>query len=157
MSAPSYKFTDGDNTQETVPDGDYMLEVISVENSLVPASGNEMVTLGIKIHPSGKIIDDRLVLTEKAYWRIDTCLKSLGCTFKRGDDVVLDEALLLGRRGWGHVLLEDYTSKKTGKTSKVNNIGKWYTDKDKPARNMELAAKSKQNSAATQTDDPDFT
>jgi hypothetical protein len=102
--------------------GDYEIEVKSVEFGFSQA-GNEKADLQLNVLAhDGKIIYDTLTFTERAFWRIDQALKSLGIAQAKGDAFEISEELLVGKRGWVSLVIEEWNEKKR------NKVGEWLAD-----------------------------
>ena len=74
---PEFVFNDSEPRKVLEP-GDYVAQVTGYKFDKSQGSGNLYLALELAIEPSGNKVFDNLVFTEKAWWKIDTCLKSLG-------------------------------------------------------------------------------
>jgi hypothetical protein len=146
-----YKFGDSDNKEfSRLKEGDYILEVVGfgfgVSNQEgAPAQVDLKVSVvnpkDLSAPPHELRIRERLTLSEKAAWRVDTFLKSCGITLAKGVDVEFDSKLrnrpgctfvdLRGLRGWGSIV--DQPSR-TDPKKIYSAVGTWYTNRDKVPR-----------------------
>jgi len=118
----SYTYEDRGAIPALLDAGDYEIEVKSVEFGFSQA-GNEKADLQLNVLAhDGKIIYDTLTFTERAFWRIDQALKSLGIAQAKGDAFEISEELLVGKRGWVSLVIEEWNEKKR------NKVGEWLAD-----------------------------
>jgi len=118
----SYTYEDRGAIPALLDAGDYAIEVKSVEFGFSQA-GNEKADLQLNVLAhDGKIIYDTLTFTERAFWRIDQALKSLGIAQAKGDAFEISEELLVGKRGWVSLVIEEWNEKKR------NKVGEWLAD-----------------------------
>lgn len=111
-------------------DGIYDYEITEAEETISKSSGNEMFHLTVKVfQPTGqwKLIDNYLVLSEKAAWKIREFCQSCGLmdAYETGS---LMEGEIVGRTG----LCEVATDKGKGDFPPKNVIRQWMM-KEKPA------------------------
>lgn len=137
---PVYQFQDSENIPAVVEAGDYVIRVTETKFGLSQA-GNAKVDLTLQIEKTGTILYDTLTFTDKAFWRIDTFLKSCGVKLAKGQGVEFDPDVepgpgevfipLVGLRGWATLFVDEYP-KDSGR--KKNKVLMWITNKEKLAR-----------------------
>ena len=74
----------------------YDCEVIKVEDAMAK-NGNVMLKLTLEDQETGSTIDDRLTFSAGAAWRIEQSLKGFGIKAVKGQKLLIDEKLLLGK------------------------------------------------------------
>jgi hypothetical protein len=135
---PNYKYGDSDNVLLFVELGDYVVEINDVAFGL-SKQGNDKIDLKLKVEKTGTTVYDVLTFSEKAFWRIDTCLKSCGVKIAKGEDAEFNKERLkegqryiklIGLRGWVTLGVEEYP---VGSGKKKNKVLTWLTDKEKLA------------------------
>ena len=134
---PEFVFNDAEPRKVLEP-GDYVAEVTGYKFDKSVSSGNLYLALELAIEPSGNKVFDNLVFTEKAWWKIDTCLKSLGFKLVKGTKYNIDETFaqqLIGKRGWCTLAKQPAE----GKFPEKNTVAAWITNKALP---IPTAAKS---------------
>ena len=115
----SYTYEDRGAIPALLDEGAYQVEVKSVEFGYSQA-GNEKADLQLNVLAhDGKTIYDTLTFTEKAFWRIDQALKSLGIASEKGESVDVSEDLLIGKKGWVKLIVEEWNDRKR------NKVGEW--------------------------------
>lgn len=133
----SYRFQNRDNIDQyaSVPNGDYILGIEAAEVALTK-KGDDKIEVQLRVvHPlpagveKGPLIYDHLLFSEKASWRIDTFLKSLGKQPKEKDVVVeIDNAFLqenvVARLCWATLTTEEYEGVKRNKVARYITNGK---------------------------------
>lgn len=72
--------------------GTYKLRIKSITDEVSKSGGNPMKVLILVDTESGAAIRDRLVETEKAFWKIVTFAKSCGVQINRGDELDVDQS-----------------------------------------------------------------
>ncbi len=127
---PEFVFNDSEPRKVLEP-GDYVAQVTGYKFDKSQGSGNLYLALELAIEPSGNKVFDNLVFTEKAWWKIDTCLKSLGFKLVKGTKYNIDEAFaqqLIGKRGWTTLAKQAAE----GKWPEKNKVAVWITNKALP-------------------------
>ena len=115
----SYTYEDRGAIPALLDEGAYQVEVKSVEFGYSQA-GNEKADLQLNVLAhDGKTIYDTLPFTEKSFWRIDQALKSLGIASEKGESVDVSEDLLIGKKGWVKLIVEEWNDRKR------NKVGEW--------------------------------
>lgn len=112
------------------PEDDYIVVVIGCEQGFTP-KGDEKVELKVRIESTGSHIYE--TLSDKAQWKIDSFIRAC-FDVKKGEDVELTEGNVCGRRGWAHVIVDEYQGKKR------NKIQRWLA-KEKLPRDETLIPK----------------
>lgn len=79
-----------------LPAGDYQFEVVNAEEKRSKA-GNDMIELTLSIE--GSKVYDNLVFTEKAFWKVDQFLKSVGAHPGEGKSIDVEADDCVGQRG----------------------------------------------------------
>lgn len=92
---PIYTFNDAEAPTLLEP-GEYTFTVDAVE-SAISSSGNAMLVLECREAQTGATLKERLVFVQKAYWKIDTFLKSCGLKIEKGTQVDVSEGLIIGK------------------------------------------------------------
>lgn len=127
------------------PEGDYVLEVIGMEQGISKGKktgGCTSYEFEIDVFDkAGKRVGrcyETLIDHAELAWKFDTFLKSCNVALKKGQgfDFVQTQAAKagvtwidpIGLRGWGRLTVEEYNGKKR------NRVSIWYTDKPKLAR-----------------------
>jgi hypothetical protein len=122
MSSINYTFEDRGAIPALLEEGAYEVEVKSVEFGYSQA-GNEKADLQLNVlSHDGKTIYDSLTFTEKAFWRIDQALKSLGIATAKGESLDVSESLLVGKKGWVNLVVEEWNDRKR------NKVGDWLAN-----------------------------
>lgn len=133
---PKYVFTGQDNIAPPVPEGDYIMEVVSFSTGITKA-GDEKVDLMVATDKSNSRCMETLTFIPAAFWKIDTFVRSVGVEAKVGEELEITADSVIGRKGWAHLTLSSYDSKKEpGKKVPCNKVAYWYTDKGPVPRNM---------------------
>ena len=115
----AYTYEDRGSIPVLLDEGTYEVEIKSVEFGFSQA-GNEKADLQLNVLAhDGKVIYDTLTFTERAFWRIDQALKSLGIAQAKGDAFEISEELLVGKRGHVQLVVEEWNEKKR------NKVGEW--------------------------------
>lgn len=134
---PKYVFTNQENIAPPVPEGDYVLEVVSFATGVTKA-GDEKVELMVATEGKNSRTLETLTFNEAAFWKIDTFVKSVGIEAKVGQELDITGESVIGRKGWAHLTLSSYKSKKDpAKDVPCNKVAYWYTDRGRVARNMQ--------------------
>lgn len=81
---------------QLIPDGDYYFEVVDAKDKQ-SSNKNDMIELKCKI--DGRYVWDNLVFTEKAYWKINQFLASVGLHPGDGQEIMLDASECIGQKG----------------------------------------------------------
>jgi hypothetical protein len=102
---PKYTYTDSEGITKLEP-GEYTFTIDKAEEGISKAGGNPMMKLECSEVTSGARIFDNLVFTEKAAWKIDMLLKSIGYDLQKGQEVELYPEHLIGKRFRGVVEME---------------------------------------------------
>lgn len=145
----SYRFKNSENIEFVLKKpGDYPVEVIGYKFGLSQAGDGQIELSFTTIDPkslepapdSGKG-RERLTLSEKAAWRVDTFLKCCGVVVPIDAEVEFDPdemekpenagkhfVDLRGLRGWVSIVNEPDKDKPD---RKYNKVGTWYTNKPK--------------------------
>jgi hypothetical protein len=129
--------------------GDYPFQVVGMESGLQTGTGK---TAGCPYWEMKLKIDDaeggtvfkRLIDHPSCNWMIDTFLKSAGVEVTEGtafefvEDTAESSGCLwidpIGLRGWFHLGVEEYDSKKSGQKEKRNSVLSFLTDRPKRPR-----------------------
>lgn len=150
----SYRFKNSENIEFVLKKpGDYPVEIIGYKFGL-SKDGDAQIELKFStvdpktLEPdatSGKG-QERLTLSEKATWRVDTFLKCCGVVVPMDSEVEFDPdemekpenagkffVDLRGLRGWASIINEQDQNKPD---RKYNKIGTWYTNKPKLPRRI---------------------
>lgn len=156
-----YVYGDQDN-REVVKEGPYLLEVTAMEPFISQNGGNPCIKLTVRTVEANGQCFENLVLEKKSFWKVDTFLKSCGAPVKKGEKPVLDEKLILGLRGWGHLIEDVYIpNDQSGqpmphKKRVSNKVSLWYTMRPKLPKNLEIyqqwLADQQQSNAPSQDD-----
>lgn len=122
---PKYKFNTGANeSYEILPEGDYMVAIEKAEDRYTN-SGNEAINLRLTVRDNPQKLFDMLVFTEKAWFRIDQCVKSLAMKFEDGAEVEVTPEILAGKIGKVRVSHEEWNGKTRAR------VYEWLTDWDR--------------------------
>jgi len=113
---PSYKASEPTTRPDCVPAGDYNAEVIDAQETL-SSRMHEMITLKLRLEPSGAIVFDHLVFTANAFWKIDAFRAATGEKVTPEEDVEIVADDLIGRRGRVRLAIEEYQGAKKNKVS----------------------------------------
>lgn len=153
---PKYTFTDSESIG-ILPAGDYIAVVESAENGISKGAktrGSETIELKCRIENKGNKIKETLTFHESTAWKIDTILKALGYKFPKNHAVEVTLDMLVGRRGFVHVIQEKYTSSQTQEEKTVNKIDKWLCGK--PIDHIVSAPTAATPAAPEATVDPEW-
>jgi len=104
--------------------GEYDFSIVKAEMEISKA-GNDMIKLELSEKTTGAKVFDNLTFTEKAFFRIEHCLKSCGHKLdKKMEYDILPEAFL-NRRLRAEIVLEKdtYNGKETERNRVQNYIG----------------------------------
>ncbi|MEZ0299998.1 MAG: hypothetical protein ACAI35_26385 [Candidatus Methylacidiphilales bacterium] len=111
---PSYTYEDPEDRQ-ILPAGDYDFAIAEVFAFETSSKGSEYLPIKLRIKPEGMVYDN-LLFTEKAKFRIDQLLKSIGRAPLPGTAVDFDDPTwLVGCRGRCRIKVEEYNGKKGNK------------------------------------------
>lgn len=103
--------------------GEYSFEVLDAVEKR-SKNGNDMIELKIKVNDTTTVVYDNLVFTERAGWKIDQFLKSVGAHPGEGRVLEVEADNCLGQKGTCTVATEEYD----GQNGKVKrNIVTGYT------------------------------
>lgn len=133
---------------ETLPPGNYQVKIIEAEETTSKNGGNPMIELNLLEKKSRALIFDRLVFTEKAYFRIDQFRQATGDTVKPGEEIEIDAAYCKGRVGWVALEVEDYN----GRTKNV--VKQWLPSEPPPNASYKPKTKSKPDVDLANSDIP---
>ncbi len=109
---PSYTAQEPKHFTDPLPPGTYQVKVIEAEETQSKNGGNPMIELTLLEKTKRATIFDRLVFTEKAFFRIDQFRSSTGDTVKPGEEVEIDRDYCKGRVGWVELDVEEYNGRK---------------------------------------------
>lgn len=153
---PSVKFTNKDSLvfdRETVPPGDYAVEVIKCDASIRTGgkcNGCDAFDFQLRLvdNPKCTFYEDMVFGRENLQWKIDVILKSLNFLYNgkplvAGQEFSIEPEDMIGLRGWATLKVRDYTKDMgNGKTEPrtVNEVAVWLTNKEKLARNKPAEA-----------------
>jgi len=117
---PSYTYNEPEEREfEVLPEGEYAFTITEVFAFEVAKSGNEYLPLKIAVKsPKGNTVNvfDNLVFTEKAKFRIDQLLKSIGKAPAPGTAEDFDDPTwLVGCKGVVKLKIETYNSNNRNK------------------------------------------
>ena len=91
-------------------------------------SGNENCRLMLKVlNPQGQVVRtiwDNITFTDKALWKVQAAILSLGLSSTNGERVKLTEALLKDKVGRVQVGVESYRDR-NGEERQTNRIARW--------------------------------
>lgn len=133
---PKITYTQAPNkTFELLPDGDYLLEIISGEPGISQAEkyrGSDQFELKFEVKEPAQMVggsfNDWLTFHPTLNWKVDNFLTCFNYGAKPGQEVEVTLENCIGLRGW--VKVTSYEKK--GK--KYNQIAVYYTDKQKYSR-----------------------
>jgi len=129
---PTYKASEPRNEPELLPPGRYLVQVIAAKLAQSKANGTDMIELTLLEKESRNYIYDRLVFTEKAYFRIDQFFAATGSPLTAGEEVDVEPEDCLNRKGWVDLVVEEYNGKSK------NAVRQWLLAEPKekgPAKN----------------------
>ena len=106
---PSYTYNEPEDRQyEVLEPGEYDFAIAEVFAFETAKSGNEYLPLKLHIKPHG-VVFDNLVFTDKAKFRIDQLLKSIGKAPSPGTAVDFDDpSWLVGSKGRVKLRIETF-------------------------------------------------
>jgi hypothetical protein len=113
-----HTFSDEDNRPDFVEPGIYSATIVVAEEKFSKSSGNEMIELQWKLDISSPIIWDHLIFGEKTLWKIDTFLKAIGKQPKKGEEVEINAADLIGCRAYLRLRIEEYKGRDQNKVDR---------------------------------------
>ena len=117
--------------QELIPHGSEVEAEVKATAFEISKGGNDMLVLDLVIYNGeGQVIrnmKDYLTFTEAANWKVSTVMKATGLAPEDGQEMVLDESILVGKRAWVKVLVEDWTNME-GETKPTNKIAAWLPE-----------------------------
>jgi hypothetical protein len=96
---PSYQFNDeaAKGGYQPLPPGEHIVTVIDATEK-ISKTGNEMIVLELQ-DDEGRQCTEFLVFSQKAAWKIDTFLKSIGKAPNKGDTIEITPQFCLGSKG----------------------------------------------------------
>ena len=114
--------------QELVPHGSEVEAEVKAATFGISKGGNDMLVLDLVIYngegQAMRNMKDYLTFTEASSWKVSTVMKATGLAPADGEEMVLDESILVGKRAWVKVLVEDWTNME-GETKPTNKIAAW--------------------------------
>jgi hypothetical protein len=113
---PHYTYDEPEDRQYVVLEpGEYDFVIAEVFAFETAKTGNEYLPLKLHIKPEGTVFDN-LVFTDKAKFRIDQLLKSIGKAPPPGSSVDFDDpSWLVGCKGRCQLVVDEYKGKKKNK------------------------------------------
>ena len=124
---PTYTANTPRSEFEPLPPGNYKVKVLAAESKF-STSGNEMIELKLMEKESRQFIFDRLVFTEKAFFRIDQFRAATGDEIKPGEEVTIEPDDCLNRVGWVKLKITEHNGKQK------NEVEAWLTSEPVPER-----------------------
>lgn len=113
-----------------IEDGREVLAVVDSVEFGLSKQGNEMATMKVQaVDDDGKVlrtITEHLPFTEKAEWKLNQVIDSLGLARETGETLEIDEQLLTGQKGRVRIGVDSYTDT-SGNLQKVNRIAAWLS------------------------------
>ena len=102
--------------------GEYELRIAEIE-SKISSTGNPMKEVTMKCVETGDAIRDRLVETEKAFWKVCIFAKACGKRIRKGDELDIDDSFI-GKTVKATVKMV------AGDTKSYSEIDYYHYDKD---------------------------
>lgn len=112
-----YQYLDRQPVATLLPEGEYTFRLKGGEFQLSKA-GNEMLVVELHNEEHNATIWDNLVFTEKALWKVDSFLRSLGMQPDKGEEFEFDNEFvetLVGKSALVRVRIDEYEGKKKNK------------------------------------------
>jgi hypothetical protein len=100
--------------QKVFPDGDYPFRVNDAQLKTAE-SGNEMIEMELIVsdkNGEGITVIDRLVFTEKAYWKIDQFRVATGENLTNDQKVMFEAEDCIDREGWLTLGIDQYEGRR---------------------------------------------
>ncbi len=121
-----------------VPDGEYLVEVVSYEKTLTKKQQHTCYGLKLLVEEKNSHLYDDLILCESMDWKTAAFFKSTKRFDVHGDAIALDadtatdDKILLGARGWARLATEEYDGR-DGKRKKKNVVAEWLNKEVPPS------------------------
>lgn len=105
-------------SQFYVEPGDYRCKVVEAKEDTSKA-GNDMITAKCRViredGTEGPAFFERLVFTEKTFWRVDQFLKACGKHPGEGEDIAIDADDMIGWEFEATLTIEEYDGRKSNR------------------------------------------
>lgn len=115
--------------------GVYNARVASV-NTMYTKSGDEMLVLNLNI--DGSYVQDVLVFSERAMWKIHQFIKSTGMASFSGQSVEVTDHTVMNKRGRVEIEIEKYEDR-NGNERKKNRVRRWIAPEGAPSTKGAIA------------------